>query len=466
MKKFLMLFAMVVMGFLAIAQTTPKISYQAVVRDANNRLVTNENVSVEVTIGSFVQTFASVQTNANGLISLQIGDASAEYSSIDWSTATIQTKLTILSNSEIINNTVPVTAVPFALNAGKGGLAPADSAAIYAKIYQDSVDIMATNVPMRINDTAEALRIEMDNAHQKLYDTLGKYTLLTVLADTAAQLRTDLKVNDDTLFLKQGVKDLGFFTANAASNITIDVQTKFTHPELVDSVKNFLAATTEAEMADLMTAISSAPQYQQFSDSVADLVAEYAINYHDRMVALGTKVMSDYAANTTITDFMSYYDSVKKVLSLVPAANKAYFKAELKARLTSDESKDYLKELISTLLTDPTFKSWITGTSSGLQPIVISLLGTSAVQTAVTNMIITQLGGNPATDDISTAVEKMMIVKFGGDPATDDIHDAVELEVIRALGGNPATDTIEQAVKNVLPTSVTIEGIGTKGLTW
>lgn len=424
MKKFLMLFAMVVMGFLAVAQTTPKISYQAVVRDNNNRLVTNELVKVEVTIGSFSQTFqgADVKTNANGLISLLIGDASAEYKNIDWSTASIYTKVTILSSSEYVESTVPVTAVPYALN---GGMTSADSAKIFEKIYndsvaimtkvhQDSVDIMTTYVPMLIGDSLNDLR-----------DTVAKYyALQQSLDDTAATLRSELKIYNDTLFLVQGTTDLGYFTANADANVTIDVKTKFTHEELVDTVEHFLAATTEAEMAEIVTAIRTAPQYTQFADSVADLVADYAIDYHDRMVALGTRVLSDYAANTTTSDFKRYYDSLKHVLSLVPASHKQYVKEELKARMQTTEAQNTIKEFINALLETPGFATWIKN-NSNVQSIVVQILNTTAVQDAIEDMIVAKLGGNPSTDDVDAAVTKMIITKLGGDPATDTIEDAI-----------------------------------------
>ena len=75
MKKLLTLFVLLFMGLLAFAQAPQKMSYQAVVRDANNGLITNHPVSVQVSIllGSpngdavYVETH-QVTTNANGLI--------------------------------------------------------------------------------------------------------------------------------------------------------------------------------------------------------------------------------------------------------------------------------------------------------------------------------------------------------------------------------------------------------------
>lgn len=60
--------AMVICGMMTIfAQTNNKISYQAVVRDANNNLVANKPLTVQVTVSdgqtAYTETH-SVQTNA------------------------------------------------------------------------------------------------------------------------------------------------------------------------------------------------------------------------------------------------------------------------------------------------------------------------------------------------------------------------------------------------------------------
>ena len=72
MKKAFLLMVMVAFFFTVFAQT-PKISYQAVVRDANNRLVANTEVTVDVTVSygshTYTETGLTGTTNANGLLS-------------------------------------------------------------------------------------------------------------------------------------------------------------------------------------------------------------------------------------------------------------------------------------------------------------------------------------------------------------------------------------------------------------
>jgi hypothetical protein len=77
------------------AQAPEKFSYQAVIRDAENYLVTNADVGVQMSIlqGSpggpavYVETHIK-ETNINGLLTLEIGDGtivSGEFENIDWS---------------------------------------------------------------------------------------------------------------------------------------------------------------------------------------------------------------------------------------------------------------------------------------------------------------------------------------------------------------------------------------------
>ncbi len=76
------------------AQAPNKMSYQAVVRDANNTLVKNQAVGVQISILQGNATGTSVysethapSTNDNGLFSIEIGGGSSsdDFSTIDWS---------------------------------------------------------------------------------------------------------------------------------------------------------------------------------------------------------------------------------------------------------------------------------------------------------------------------------------------------------------------------------------------
>lgn len=95
MKKVFLL--LLVAGYIsqAFSQSPEKMSYQAVVRDVSGNLVTNQTVGMKISIlqsslsGApvFVETHTPL-TNANGLISIEIGEGtvvSGSFVSIDWS---------------------------------------------------------------------------------------------------------------------------------------------------------------------------------------------------------------------------------------------------------------------------------------------------------------------------------------------------------------------------------------------
>lgn len=94
MKKLFTSLAICLIG-LIYAQSPQKMSYQAVVRNASNTLVASKPVGVQVSVlktsasGTvvFKETFSSVSTNANGLLSIEIGGGTAvtgSFSAIDW----------------------------------------------------------------------------------------------------------------------------------------------------------------------------------------------------------------------------------------------------------------------------------------------------------------------------------------------------------------------------------------------
>ncbi len=125
MKRLFTLFAALLLAATVWAQSgSPKMSYQAVVRNADNELVTNQTgIIVEVSIlqadtVAYKETHNNVKTNQNGLLSLRIGDGTVNKGSlndVDWTKAKISTSINL--GGETVSATAPVTAVPYALYA-------------------------------------------------------------------------------------------------------------------------------------------------------------------------------------------------------------------------------------------------------------------------------------------------------------------------------------------------------------
>ena len=133
MKKAYILLAGILLSLSAISQNVPqKMSYQSVIRNSNNELVVNQSCSVSVKIikvtssgnqNVYVENHSTVFTNANGLLSLQIGSGltTDSFSEINWSDGPylIETTTTPLGDNAIVTQSELLT-VPYAISAANG----------------------------------------------------------------------------------------------------------------------------------------------------------------------------------------------------------------------------------------------------------------------------------------------------------------------------------------------------------
>ena len=129
--KYLFTFILCVAVSLSVfAQTPEKMSYQAIIRGSNNNLVVNSNVSIKILIrqgsisGSAVyQETHTATTNANGLVSLNIGSGtviSGTFSQINWSSNSyfIETQVDVSGGSNYsVVGANQLLSVPYALHA-------------------------------------------------------------------------------------------------------------------------------------------------------------------------------------------------------------------------------------------------------------------------------------------------------------------------------------------------------------
>jgi hypothetical protein len=134
MKKITFLVGALLLAGSTFAQAPQKMSYQAVVRNSTNTLVTNSNISMRVSIleGSstgnavYVET-QSATTNGNGLATMKIGEGtvvSGDISTINWSSGSYfiktETDVTGGTNYSIVGTT-ELLSVPYALYAENAG---------------------------------------------------------------------------------------------------------------------------------------------------------------------------------------------------------------------------------------------------------------------------------------------------------------------------------------------------------
>ena len=153
MKQFYTFLAAIVLSANLWAQSPEKMSYQAVIRDGSNELVTNQQVGIQISIlqGSdrgpsvYVET-QTATTNINGLVSLEIGSGlivSGGFSNIDWSNDTYFIKIESDPSggtNYTISGTSQLMSVPYSLHAktAANGITDAQSNAITANTAKNS----------------------------------------------------------------------------------------------------------------------------------------------------------------------------------------------------------------------------------------------------------------------------------------------------------------------------------------
>lgn len=130
MKKLVTTLCLQLLTTVVFAQAPNKMSYQAIVRDANNALVQNQIVGVQLSIiqgttsGNLVYVETQTpMTNVNGLINLKIGSGnvvSGDLTNINWSNGPyfIKTETDLSGGTNYtISGTSQFLSVPFALHA-------------------------------------------------------------------------------------------------------------------------------------------------------------------------------------------------------------------------------------------------------------------------------------------------------------------------------------------------------------
>ena len=137
MKKLLFYLCFLLTTATLMAQAPQRISYQSIIRDANNVVVASSAVRVKISLlrgtstgpAVYVETHP-ITTNANGLVSLNIGEGTAitgSFAGIDWSNGPylIQTATDPTGGTDYsIIGTAPLNSVPYALFSANGTPGP------------------------------------------------------------------------------------------------------------------------------------------------------------------------------------------------------------------------------------------------------------------------------------------------------------------------------------------------------
>ena len=225
MKQVFTFLAAVLLTASVFAQSPQKMSYQAVIRDASDDLITDTKVGMQISIlqGSIYGAAVYVEThnpttNANGLVSLEIGTGTVlngDLSTIDWANGPyfIKTETDPSGGSNYtITGTSQLLSVPYSLHSGR-----ADSAMNVANSENWDKDV-TDDFSGDYNDLANK-PASFDDADA---DSTNELQQIQISGDT-------LSLSNDTnkVVLPQGGKELVYFATTSGYENTPEDSLQF-----------------------------------------------------------------------------------------------------------------------------------------------------------------------------------------------------------------------------------------------
>jgi hypothetical protein len=223
MKRIYTILAAVLITASVFAQTPEKMTYQSVIRNTTDQLVTNQDIGMQISIlqGSasgtpmYVETH-NTTTNANGLVTVEIGNGtvlSGDFTTIDWSNdiyfiKTETDPTTAGGTSYTITGTSQLLSVPYALHAKtaetiSGGIVETDP----VFTGSEANNITATDITNLSN---------LSGINTGDQDISSIVTNTQAIQDTASQIRADIP--DVSGFVSTETDPV--FTGSEANNIT------------------------------------------------------------------------------------------------------------------------------------------------------------------------------------------------------------------------------------------------------
>ncbi|MCQ2272709.1 MAG: hypothetical protein MJZ72_08005 [Bacteroidales bacterium] len=283
----------------ARAQDNPKLSYQAVVRDNQNRLLTNSQVNVEINIlkpdlaVQYTETFTAVPTNQNGLMSLLIGNRPS-WDNVDWFKAKINVKITLPGDMGMVESVSDVSAVPLAISA----------------LYADSVNLGA--VPQSDWDETNPAKCTFIKNKPNIPDTIKNQLadgnsvinhIVDTIADNHIQWATDTLISNRELRDTAGILRGLIHTATGdVGDLAMRVDNFNRH--VCDSVKGCVTGWIADSMEVVRDSISDIrADMGNMNDDILDSIANVNNHVRDTIrtinTALNTRIDTTAAKSIT-----------------------------------------------------------------------------------------------------------------------------------------------------------------------
>ena len=218
MKRLITILTILGLSIATMAQVPQKISYQALIRDAENEIVANRVITLQIQLvtanGDAVYSEThQTATNANGVVSVAIGTGTTtdDFSQIDWSKGEyyVQTTTDLGAGEKLVSGASQLLSVPYALYAEKAGNVVEVDLSGYALKeeipaptdlidYVKSSDLVEYAKTSAVNDTLSAYLLQK-NAPTKVsqFENDANYIALSDVPETdLSGYYTKLEVSD------------------------------------------------------------------------------------------------------------------------------------------------------------------------------------------------------------------------------------------------------------------------------
>nr|AOE11638.1 hypothetical phage tail fibre protein [uncultured bacterium] len=442
-----LLFLFITFSF--FAQSPDKMSYQAVIRDATNTLLTNQSVGMQIsilqtaTIGTTVYAEThTVTTNTNGLVSLEIGmgDTSDDFSTIDWSAGPyfIKTETDPTGGtSYTITGTSQLMSVPFAM---------------YAKTSGDGI-------------TAEQSDAIIEN-NGKVSMVLGT-TAKTALAGDTTTISSDQTDAIEANTAKEGYTEAAVSNNTAVAANTLKVGITKQQASDIKSNTAKTGITTEQSDAIVLNTAKVGITSAQANEIVANTTKTgITIDQSDAIVLNTAKVgITSAQANEIVANTTKVGITTVQAIAITDNTAKTGITTDQSDAIVLNTAKTGITSDQATAITTNTAKtSMVLGTTAGTalagdtSTITSDQATAITTNTAKTSMVLGTTAGTALAGDTSTITS---------DQATAITTNTAKTSMVlgttagTALAGDTTTITSGQATAITTNTAKTSMVLGT-----
>ena len=308
MKKLTLFLATILCACLAIAQVPQTMNFQALIRNAENEVVTNQQVDVEVRVLNASQTAVyvethSVTTSSGGVATMEIGagtPVSGSFAAIDWAAGRyyLETRIQLPDGSDALTDVSPLLSVPYSLYAAKAGEVDIDLSE-YAK---------KSDIPEAVDLSDYALKSEIPS--EVSLEEYAKKSEIPAMPDLSGYaLKSEIPAE----------VDLTDYAKSADIESAYAKKTDLNNYALVSQIPDEVDLTDYAKSADIESAYAKKTDLNNYA-----LVSQIPDEVDLTDYAKSADIESAYAKKTALNEYTKSGANISVFVNDVEYVKKSY----------------------------------------------------------------------------------------------------------------------------------------------